>query len=90
MASLSVKKTIAPQSTETFTFYITWNFPNRKAWSSTVVGNYYSNQYTDAWNAAETIIPKIPELEKKTLSFVNALLNTSYPDVVNFVYRAGI
>ena len=25
---------------------------------------------------------KIPELEKKTLSFVNALLNTSYPDVV--------
>ena len=82
MASLSVKKTIAPQSTETFTFYITWNFPNRKAWSSTVVGNYYSNQYTDAWNAAETIIPKIPELEKKTLSFVNALLNTSYPDVV--------
>ena len=40
MASLSVKKMVAPQSTETFTFYITWNFPNRKAWSSTVVGNY--------------------------------------------------
>ncbi|MFR8356861.1 MAG: GH116 family glycosyl hydrolase [Parabacteroides sp.] len=32
--------------------------------------------------AAETIIPQIPGLEKKTLSFVNALLNTSYPDVV--------
>ena len=82
MASLPVNKTVKPQSTETFTFYITWNFPNRKAWSSTVVGNYYSRQYTDAWKAAETIIPQIPELEKKTLSFVNALLNTSYPDVV--------
>lgn len=82
MASLSVKKTVKPQSTETFTFYITWNFPNRKAWSSTVVGNYYSRQYTDAWKAAETIIPQIPGLEKKTLSFVNALLNTSYPAVV--------
>ena len=82
MASLSVKKTVGAQSTETFTFYITWNFPNRKAWSSTVVGNYYSQQYPDAWKAAETIIPQIPGLEKKTLSFVNALLNTSYPDIV--------
>lgn len=82
MASLSVKKTIKPQSTETFTFYITWNFPNRQAWSSTVVGNYYSQKYQDAWKAAETIIPQIPELEKKTLLFVNTLLNTSYPDVV--------
>lgn len=71
MASLSVNKTIAPQSTETFTFYITWSFPNRKAWSSVVVGNYYSNQYPDAWKAAETIIPQIPELENKTLSFIN-------------------
>lgn len=82
MASLAVKKTVKPQSTETFTFYITWNFPNRKAWSSTVVGNYYSQQHTDAWKAAEAIIPQIPGLEEKTLSFVNALLNTSYPDVV--------
>jgi len=82
MASLSVNKTIAPQSTETFTFYITWSFPNRKAWSSVVVGNYYSNQYPDAWKAAETIIPQIPGLENKTLSFINALLGTSYPEVV--------
>lgn len=82
MASLSVKKTVKPQSTETFTFYLTWNFPNRKAWSSTVVGNYYSQKYPDAWNAAEIIIPQIPELEKRTLSFVNAFLNTSYPEVV--------
>ncbi|MDR3261551.1 MAG: hypothetical protein LBT78_06915 [Tannerella sp.] len=82
MASLSVKKTIAPRSTETFTFFLTWNFPNRKAWSKTVVGNYYSQQYPDAWKAAEAIIPQIPQLEKQTLAFVNALLNTSFPDVV--------
>jgi uncharacterized protein (DUF608 family) len=88
MASLSVKKTIAPQATETFTFFLTWNFPNRKAWeqysteSSTIIGNYYSQKYPDAWKTAETIIPQIPELEKQTLTFVNALLNTSYPDVV--------
>ncbi len=82
MASLAVKKTLAPNDTQTFTFYLTWHFPNRKAWSSTVVGNYYSQPYTDAWKAAETIIPQIPQLEKQTLVFVNAFLNTSYPDVI--------
>lgn len=82
MASLSVKKSIAPNGTETFTFFITWDFPNRKAWSSTVVGNYYSRQYADAWDAAEKIIPQIPALEHKTLAFVNALIQSSYPDVV--------
>ena len=73
MASLAVKKTIAPNSKETFTFYLTWNFPNRKAWSATIVGNYYSQQYADAWEAAEKIVPQIPELEKETLAFVRAL-----------------
>lgn len=82
MASLSVKKTIAPHATETFTFFLTWNFPNRKAWSQSVVGNYYSQLYRDAWDAAEKIVPQIPRLEKETLAFVNALLRSSYPDVV--------
>jgi uncharacterized protein (DUF608 family) len=82
MASLAVKKTIAPKGTTTFTFFLTWNFPNRKAWSKTVVGNYYSQKYTDAWKAAEMIVPRIPQLEKQTLSFVNAFLQSSYPDVV--------
>lgn len=82
MASLAVKKTLAPQGTETFTFFITWNFPNRKAWASTVVGNYYSKQYTDAWDAAQKIVPQVPALERRTLSFVNAIAQSSYPDVV--------
>ena len=56
MASLAVKKHIAPNATETFVFYLTWNFPNRKAWSQTVVGNYYSTLYNDAWDAAEKIL----------------------------------
>lgn len=82
MASLAVKKTLAPNATETFTFYLTWNFPNRKAWSETVVGNYYSQQYPDAWEAAAKIVPQIPELEEQTLMFVNAFLKSSFPEVV--------
>ncbi len=82
MASLAVRKVIPPNGKETFTFFLTWNFPNRKAWSKTVVGNYYSQLYKDAWDAAEKIVPQIPRLENETLSFVNALLSTTYPDVV--------
>lgn len=82
MGSLAVYKTILPGESKNFSFFITWNFPNRKSWSSTVVGNYYSKKYNDAWKTAEDVIPQIPYLEEKTLSFVNAILGCSYPDVV--------
>ncbi len=82
MASLAIKKVIPPNGKKTFTFFLTWNFPNRKAWSDEIVGNYYSLLYPDAWDAAEKIIPQIPELEKETLKFVNAFLKSSYPEVV--------
>lgn len=82
MASLAVKKRIAPGKTEVFTFFLTWNFPNRKAWSAITVGNYYSTQYRDAWTSALNIIPQISLLEKETLLFINAFLSSSLPDVV--------
>ena len=82
MASLAVKKTIAPHSTETFNFFLTWHFPNRKAWSSGIERNWYCDRYDDAWDAARRIVPSIPELEKETLLFVNAMLDSSYPDEV--------
>lgn len=82
MASLAVKKIIGAGETETFTFFLTWHFPNRKAWSGSVVGNYYTAQYADAWQAAGRIVPRIPQFERQTLSFVNAFLSASLPDVV--------
>lgn len=82
MASLAVKKTLAPKGKATFTFFLTWNFPNRKAWSSTVVGNYYSTRYVDAWDAARKIVPRMSELEQGTLEFVRAFLSSSYPEVI--------
>ena len=82
MASLAVKKIIPANSSRSFTFFITWSFPNRKAWSQEVIGNYYTRQYPNAWDAAQRIIPQIPELEKQTLSFVEALLSSSYPEVI--------
>lgn len=82
MASLAISKTIAPKAKACFTFFLTWHFPNRKAWSNTLVGNYYCSQFSDAWDAARKIVPRIPALEKGTLDFVRTFLSSSYPDAV--------
>ncbi|HRI20368.1 MAG TPA: GH116 family glycosyl-hydrolase [Panacibacter sp.] len=80
---LSVKFQLAPHETKTAEFYLTWNFPNRMDWEDkTIIGNYYSAQYTDAWDVAEKTIPQIPALEAKTLDFVNLIANSNYPAVV--------
>ena len=44
MASLAVQKKIGPKQTETFTFLLTWHFPNRFDWSKERVGNYYTTR----------------------------------------------
>ena len=64
MASLSVKKTILPHTTETFSFFLTWCFPNRKAWSETVIGNYYCTKFKDAWAARSSFLEAIMEETK--------------------------
>ena len=82
MGALSVKAVLKPGEKHCFNFYLTWNFPNRFAWSSENGGNYYSTLYPDSWKSAMEFIPKVGEYEKRTLSFVNAFLSSSYPDVV--------
>ena len=82
MASLAVKKEIAPGAKKMFKFYITWDFPNRFAWSREKVGNYYSTKYSDGWDAAQKIIPQIPALESKTKQFVNTFISSDLPVVV--------
>ena len=82
MGALSVKAVLKPGQTKSFNFFITWNFPNRKAWSTEVVGNYYSTLYPDSWKSALEFVPRVGDLERKTLAFVNSFLSSSYPDVV--------
>lgn len=82
MASLAVTQTIPANGKTVFRFFLTWHFPNRKAWSNEVVGNYYTTQYKDAWDVIEKTYPKLNELEDKTLQFVNSFLSSDLPEVV--------
>jgi len=82
MGAIAVRNTLAPGETRCFNFYLTWNFPNRRAWyDEEIVGNWYSQRYPDSWESAKEIIPQIPGLEQRTLAFVNALLGSSLPEV---------
>ncbi|MBP1648343.1 MAG: hypothetical protein H6Q30_1788, partial [Bacteroidetes bacterium] len=82
MASLAVRNVIPPHATRDFTFFLTWNFPNRFAWSSTSIGNYYSTRYNDAWDVALQTLPDLDRLEAETVGFVRAFTASPLPDEV--------
>ena len=82
MGALSVKAALKPGEVRCFNFYLTWNFPNRYAWSKENVGNYYSTLYPDSWDSLLEFIPRLAELESRTLAFVNAFLSSSLPETV--------
>ncbi|MEO7910841.1 MAG: GH116 family glycosyl-hydrolase [Roseiflexaceae bacterium] len=97
-ASLAAKLTIAAHATKSITFLLSWHFPNRQSWTpggqgawlsmgacdngAPTIGNYYANQYADAWDAAVQTAAALPELEQQTLRFVNAFCDSDLPDVV--------
>lgn len=82
MASLAVQQEIPANSTKVFRFFLTWHFPNRQAWASEVVGNYYTTRYSDAWDVISKTYPNLENLEEKTLEFINAFLNSDFPEEV--------
>ena len=82
MASLAVKDTILGNETKTVRFLITWYFPNRKAWSSEILENFYSTKYDGAWDVASKAVPRLLQFENKTVEFVEAFCNSDLPEVV--------
>jgi non-lysosomal glucosylceramidase len=46
------------------------------------IGNYYTTQYSDAWDVAQRSAAELPELESQTLSFVQAFCESDLPAVV--------
>ncbi len=88
-ATLAVKATIPPHGTKEYVFVLSWNFPIRLAWEAqpnygehTPMLNHYATVYNDAWDVAKDVIPQIQPLEKRTVEFVNAFVNTDIPEVL--------
>ena len=89
VGSLCLQREIEPGADADYTFLLSWHFPNRTpAWSgwtapkgqeNAIIGNYYTTQFHDAWTAAERLAAKLPELEKRTRSFVEAMRASTLP-----------
>ncbi|QGY46164.1 hypothetical protein GM418_21590 [Maribellus comscasis] len=82
MSSLAVGNVIPAGATKTVRFLLTWYFPNRKAWSSVTLKNYYTTKYSGAWDVAAQTLPGLETLENKTIEFVNAFCKSSLPEEV--------
>ena len=69
-AALSVQFKLAANETRSVEFLLTWDFPNRKDWDDkTIIGNYYSTLYNDAWDVAEKTLPQITFTRNKDVRF---------------------
>jgi uncharacterized protein (DUF608 family) len=82
MASLAVNNLLPANGTKTIRFLLTWYFPNRTAWASQTMKNYYATQYSGAWDVAIKTLPKLESLENKTIEFVKAFSNSNLPKEV--------
>ena len=83
--SLAVAIEVPPMSERTVEFVVAWHFPNRESWSRpateppTVIGNYYTTQFADAWAAAEHAAKNWAALERDTVAFVRGVTDSDLP-----------
>ena len=93
--SLSVALQIPAHSTTSVTFFLTWHFPNRITWkeaglnhpqspiqTGTRIGNFYTAQFADAWDAAAYVASNIDWLESETRAFVSSVCESDLPTTV--------
>ena len=90
--ALCLQRDIKPGSEAEYTFLLAWHFPNRTpAWSgwtapkgheNAIIGNHYCTRFADAWAAAQHAAQKLPDLEKRMMSFVSAMRASTLPGAV--------
>ena len=92
VASVAVGTEIPAGQSRRITFLLSWHFPNRMTWTPCGeeeecegpdrIGNYYTEQFEDAWEAAEHFAENRDEMETKTVPFVKAFAQSDLPQAV--------
>ena len=99
--SLGIVHRLAPGEAREFEFVLSWSFPNRhRGWRGHIVGddpyagevvqNHYATLWPDAWAAASHLHRELPELERRTLAFVETLYGGSLDPVIADAVGANI
>ena len=90
VGSLAVTQSLPAGSETSVTFLLAWHFPNRTpdrcGWEAaaaedktTVVGNYYCQRFTDAWEVARHAARELPALEERSRRFAAAVESSTLP-----------
>lgn len=100
VGALCQRKTIDPGQSATYTFLLAWHFPNRtpewcgwtapKGKEQTIIGNFYTTRFKDAWDAAQYASKNLDRLESRTRLFAESLRNSTLPDVVKEAASANL
>ena len=100
VGALCVGRTLAPGAHADYTFLLAWHFPNRtprrcgwnasKGEEDTLIGNWYTTRFADAWAAAEYAAERLPDLERKTRQFAAALRESTIPGSVKDAASANL
>lgn len=100
VGALCQHRTIPSGKAGTFTFLLAWHFPNRTpdwcGWSAppgkgkTIIGNYYTTRFQDAWDAAQYTANHLEDLETRTRSFAKAFRESTVSDVVKEAASANL
>ena len=90
VGSLAVTQSVPAGGETSVTFLLAWHFPNRTpdrcGWEAaaaedktTVVGNYYCQRFTDAWEVARHVARELPSLEERSRRFAAAVESSTLP-----------
>lgn len=101
VGSVAARERILPGETKTFTFYFTWNFPNRYGWwpdghadpadtaHRKVWKNYYSSVWPDAAAVMKYFVGNKERLYRESRLFADALYSTTLDaDVIESLVSA--
>lgn len=100
VGSICLARTLPPGAEGAYEFLLAWHFPNRTprvcGWSApkgeedTIIGNFYSQRFPDAWAAAEYASANLETLEKKTRLFAQAIRSSTMPAAVKDAATANL
>jgi len=91
IGSIETTTTVEPHSQVALTFLLCWHFPHRTAaecgWDTLAdnggyLGNYYTTPYTDAWDVAQNVVPRLAQLEAESARFTQTLITSTLPQPV--------
>ena len=89
VGSIAVTQSIPAGGEASVTFLLAWHFPNRTpercGWAApegeekTLVGNYYSQRFADAWEVAQHVARELTSLEARTRRFAATVESSTLP-----------